>query len=238
MKILYIAFAIICLCIYFYRKVGLPAPKGYDQEKMEQEMGEDELLNLIGGDDKDKGKHTWNSVARERVAKMKDNEDQKRAYDRIMKAVHSKHGERLFFLEGPGGCGKTFLYNTIIAQLRHEKRNVIACASTGIAALLLIGGSTAHRAFRIPEDVNRDMPPRFAWERDDATRVRNADVLIIDEISMLHRDVLDFINRTLQDLQPPDEPKLPFGGKVVILGGDWKQLLPVVPGINNRILNS
>ena len=130
------------------------------------------------------------------------------------------------------GCGKTFLYNTLIAQLRHEKRSVIACASTGIAALLLMGGRTAHRAFRIPEDVSRDMPPRYAWETDDSKRIRDAEVLIIDEVSMLHRDVLDFINRTLQDLQPTDEPKMPFGGKVVILGGDWKQLLPVVPGIN------
>ena len=220
-----------------YRKVGLPAPPDYDKAEMEQEMGEDELLNLIGGDDSDKGKHTWNSVAKDRIKKMEDNKDQKRAFERIMKAVHSKHGERFFMLEGPGGCGKTFLYNTLIAQLRHEKRSVIACASTGIAALLLMGGSTAHRAFRIPEDVNRDMPPRYAWETDDAKRVRDAEVLIIDEVSMLHRDVLDYINRTLQDLQPTDEPKMPFGGKVVILGGDWKQLLPVVPGINNRILN-
>ena len=80
------------------------------------------------------------------------------------------------------------------------------------------------------------MPPRYAWEKDDEKRIRNAEVLIIDEVSMLHRDVLDFIDRTLQDLQPRDEEKLPFGGKVVLLGGDWKQLLPVVQGIDN--LNS
>ena len=218
------------------RRVGLPAPLNYDQGKMEEEMGDDELLNLVGGDDSKKKKHTWESVAKERISKINDNEDQKRAFDRIMNAVHSKQGDRLFFLEGPGGCGKTFIYNTLIAQLRHEKRSVIACASTGIAALLLMGGSTAHRAFRIPEDVNREMPSRYAWEKDDAKRIRNAEVLIIDEVSMLHRDVLDFIDRTLQDLQPRDEEKLPFGGKVVLLGGDWKQLLPVVPGIDN--LNS
>lgn len=233
MKIFFIKLLLLFEYLNICRKVGLTAPQKYDQNKMEQEMGEDELLNLIGADNFDKRKHTWNSVAKERISKMKDNEDQKRAFERIMKAVHSKRGERLFFLEGPGGCGKTYLYNTLIAQLRNEKRGVIACASTGIAALLLMGGTTAHRAFRIPEDVNREMPPRYAWERDDATRVRNADVLIIDEISMLHRDVLDFIDRTLQDLQPPDEAKVPFGGKVVILGGDWKQLLPVVPGNNN-----
>lgn len=219
------------------RKAGLPNPPNYNQEEMEQEMGEDELLNLIGADNNNERKHTWNSVAKERIAKMKDNEDQKRAFEQIMKAVHSKYGERLFFLEGPGGCGKTYLYNTLIAQLRHEKRGVISCASTGIAALLLMGGTTAHRAFRIPEDVNRETPPRYAWQKDDATRVRNAEVLIIDEISMLHRDVLDFIDRTLQDLQPPGETKVPFGGKVVILGGDWKQLLPVVPGIYYNYYN-
>ena len=137
-------------------KVGLPAPLNYDRGKMEEEMGDDELLNLVGGDDSNKKNHTWESVAKERISKINDNEDQKRAFDRIMNAVHSKKGgDRLFFLEGPGGCGKTFIYNTLIAKLRHEKRSVISCASTGIAALLLMGGSTAHRAFRIPEDVNR-----------------------------------------------------------------------------------
>lgn len=108
---------------------------------------------------------------------------------------------------------------------------IVACASTGIAALLLLNGKTAHRTFRIPENVNRTTPPKFSYEKDDSKKLREARVIIIDEVSMLHRDVLHFIDRTLQDLQPRDERKQPFGGKIVVIGGDFKQLLPVVEGI-------
>lgn len=45
----------------------------------------------------------------------------------------------IIFNAGPGGCGKTYLYNSLIAQLKSEKKGAVACASTGIAALLLIG---------------------------------------------------------------------------------------------------
>ena len=123
------------------------------------------------------------------------------------------------------------MYNTLIGQLKHDAKGAVVCASTGIAALLLITGMTAHRAFRIPENVDRSTPPKFSYEKDDSMKLREANVVIIDEISMLHKDVFDFINRTLQDLQPRNEKKLPFGGKVVVIGGDFKQLLPVVEGI-------
>ena len=54
------------------RKVGLSAPLNYDRGKMEEEMGDDELLNLVGGDDSNKKKHTWESVAKERIRKIND----------------------------------------------------------------------------------------------------------------------------------------------------------------------
>ena len=123
------------------------------------------------------------------------------------------------------------MYNTLISQLKQDNMGIVACASTGIAALLLLNGKTAHRTFRIPENVNRTTPPKFSYEKDDSKKLREAKVIIIDEVSMLHRDVLHFIDRTLQDLQPRDERKQPFGGKIVVIGGDFKQLLPVVEGI-------
>lgn len=118
----------------------------------------------------------------------------------------------------------------MIGQLKHDKQGAVVCASTGIAALLLINGMTAHRAFRIPDNLDRNTPPKFSYEKDDSAKLREAKVIIIDEISMLHKNVFDFINRTLQDLQPRNEKKQPFGGKVVVIGGDFKQLLPVVEG--------
>lgn len=54
----------------------------------------------------------------------------------------------VFFFYGAGGTGKTFVYNTIINHLRSEKRIVIHVVSSGIAALLLPGGKTAHSRFK------------------------------------------------------------------------------------------
>ena len=144
----------------------------------------------------------------------------------------NKHDQfYLFTFQGPGGCGKTYLYNTLIGQIKQDQKGGVVCASTGIAALLLINGMTAHRAFRIPENVYRNTPPKFSYEKADSKKLRDAKVVIIDEISMMHRDVFNFIDRTLQDLQPRDQKKEPFGGKIVVIGGDFKQLLPVVEGI-------
>jgi hypothetical protein len=115
--------------------------------------------------------------------------------------------------------------------MRHKKKGVIACASTGIAALLLPGGMTAHKSFNILNDVNSASAPRIDYQSSYGKKLRDVNLIVIDEVSMLHRDVLNYIDRTLQDLQPTDEPKAPFGGKTVVIGGDWKQLLPVIEGI-------
>lgn len=96
--------------------------------------------------------------------------------------------------------------------------------------MLLINGQTAHRSFRVPDNVDRNTPPKFSYEKEDSKKLRDSKIIIIDEISMLHRDVFNFIDRTLQDLQPRNERKQPFGGKIVVIGGDFKQLLPVVEG--------
>ena len=57
---------------------------------------------------------------------------------------------RLFFVDGPGGTGKTFLINLLLAKVRSEGRIALAVASSGIAALLLDGGRIAHSRFKIP----------------------------------------------------------------------------------------
>jgi len=142
--------------------------------------------------------------------------------------------------KGPGGCGKTFLYNTLIYKMRQEKKRVFACASTGIAALLLSQGATAHRTFGIPNDVDSTTTPLIKYESEYGKKLRESELIVIDEVSMIHQDVLNFIDKTLQDLQPKDEEKLAFGGKIVVLGGDWKQLLPVIEGasIHEQAANS
>lgn len=90
------------------------------------------------------------------------NTDQLAAANAIVSAVNENqypyfapgdyHNPTLFFLDGPGGTGKTFVQNTIMAKLRSEGKIVLAVASSGIAATLLDGGQTAHGKFKIPLD--------------------------------------------------------------------------------------
>ena len=56
----------------------------------------------------------------------------------------------MFFIDGPGGTGKTYLYNTLLSTVRRNGDIALAVASSGIAALLLVGGRTAHSRLKIP----------------------------------------------------------------------------------------
>jgi hypothetical protein len=115
--------------------------------------------------------------------------------------------------------GKTFLYNTLIAWAKANNKTFRACASTGIASTLLISGATAHSTFWVPVNLKSDTPSRMDAEKYYAESLRGAELIIIDEISMLHRDVLYYIDRALKDIAPVEKRELPFGGKVVVLGG-------------------
>jgi hypothetical protein len=75
--------------------------------------------------------------------------DQKEAYDTIINAVFEKKGG-IFFLDAPGGTGKTFLTNLLLSKIRQHDMIAVAVASSGIAATLLPGGRTAHSTFKLP----------------------------------------------------------------------------------------
>jgi len=79
------------------------------------------------------------------------NNDQKNAFNLIVAALQGPVEQRLFFIDGPGGTGKSFVYNTLIAHTKGVlDKKVIVVASSGIAALVLHGGQTAHSTFKIP----------------------------------------------------------------------------------------
>jgi ATP-dependent DNA helicase PIF1 len=61
-----------------------------------------------------------------------------------------------------------------------------------------------------------------------------AQLIIIDEISMQDRYVLEFVDRQLRDISPKYS-HLPFAGKAIVIGGDWKQLMPVIAGGNSEV---
>lgn len=79
--------------------------------------------------------------------------EQKNIYNRIMLTVDADQGG-FFFLDAPGGTGKTFLISLILAKTRSQQKIALAIASSGIAATLLDGGQTAHSALKLPLDIH------------------------------------------------------------------------------------
>ena len=130
---------------------------------------------------------------------------------------------RSALLTGAAGTGKTHLLNNFIAQARKRGKKVSVTATTGLAATHL-GGNTIHSWSGI--GVSDHLPNNF-FERLSKTRrdvISKTDVLIIDEISMLHDFRLDMIDKVLRTVRENDQP---FGGIQLVMSGDFFQLPPV-----------
>jgi primosomal protein N' len=81
------------------------------------------------------------------------NEEQRAAYDEIMSSVDTEDGG-LFFVDGPSGTGKTYLYRALLATIHSQKKIVVATATFGVAASIMPGGRTAHSRFKIPLTID------------------------------------------------------------------------------------
>ena len=103
---------------------------------------------------------------------------------------------------------------------------MITVASSGIASLLLVGGRTAHSTFCIPLDILENSNCGFTKQSIQAELFKLAKLIIWDEVPMQHRFCVEAVDRTLQDIL---DNKKPFGGITVVLGGDFRQILPVIP---------
>jgi ATP-dependent exoDNAse (exonuclease V) alpha subunit len=127
------------------------------------------------------------------------------------------------FLTGPAGSGKTYVLNNFIRQVKRMGRSVAVTATTGLAASHL-GGSTIHSWSGL--GVANELPPNFVanLSKSRAEIMRKTDVLVIDEISMLHDFRLDMVDQAARLVR---EDNRPFGGIQVVLCGDFFQLPPV-----------
>ncbi|KIJ12618.1 hypothetical protein PAXINDRAFT_82616, partial [Paxillus involutus ATCC 200175] len=105
------------------------------------------------------------------------NVEQRNAYDAIYDSVQRQAGIT-FFVHGPGGTGKTFLYNTLCCALRGQGKVVLCIASSGIASLLLIGGRTAHSRFKIPLQLFENSTCGISKGTLLAQLIQAADVII------------------------------------------------------------
>nr|XP_028954300.1 uncharacterized protein LOC114823117 [Malus domestica] len=145
------------------------------------------------------------------------NNDQRNAFNIIMGAVQRSENVT-FFVDGPGGTGKTYLYHTLLASLRRLGHIVLAKASSGIAATILPGRRTAHSKFKIPLSLNASSMCSIGKQSDLAKLIQKAKAIIWDEATMTHHHAFEALDRTFQDLTDID---LPFGGKIMIFGGDF-----------------
>ncbi len=156
------------------------------------------------------------------------NDEQHIAYTAITDSIERNIGG-VFFLNGPAGTGKTFVYKTICHKVRSEGWIALCVASSGIAALLLPGGRTSHMMFKIPvAGLSETSTCRISKNSPLAELIRhtNTRVVIWDEVPAQHRFGPEAVDRTFRDLRGNDRP---FGGITVVFGGDFQQTLPVVP---------
>jgi len=181
-------------------------------------------------------KHTYNTQAGAvaenlRLAtemKPKLNTDQLHCFETIVAAITDDPQSAHFYLQGPGGTGKTFLYKTLCYHLRSQNKNVLCVASTGIAALLLPDGRTSHSQFKIPIALNENSTSSVPKNSKLAALLRSVDLIIWDEVPMQHKYCFEVVHRLFVDLRSAMGDEL-FGGVPVVLGGDFAQILPMVP---------
>ena len=131
------------------------------------------------------------------------------------------------FLDAPGGTGKTFLLNLLLAKIRMRRSIAIAMAFSGIAATLLDGGRTAHSTLKLPLNLTRTESPtcNIGKGAGIAKLLQECHLIVWDECTMMHTHGFEALDRTLQDIRGN---KQLMGGMTLLLAGDFRQTLPIV----------
>jgi len=127
------------------------------------------------------------------------NPDQAAAFDAVLESVTNNQGH-LFFIHAAGGCGKTFLCNTIAAEVRRRSQVALCVALSGIAALLLDEGRTSHSCFKIPLSIHEDSVAGLKCNSYMFPVLQQTKVIIWDEVLMQHKYDIDAVDQCLRDL--------------------------------------
>lgn len=138
-------------------------------------------------------------------------------------ALEILHAGHHVLLTGPAGAGKTYVLNQFIRAAKKEGKHVSVTATTGLAATH-VGGNTIHAwsGIGVHDELPEDFEDYLLKSRRDI--IETTDVLVIDEISMLHDYRLDMVDTVARAVRDDDRP---FGGIQVVMCGDFFQLPPV-----------
>ena len=176
-------------------------------------------------------------LAEDNLARL--NEEQQFIADQIIHeltthgATPSHDRPRIYFIHASGGCGKTFLANTLSMYCIANDLKFANAAWTGIAGTLLIGGTTLHSLFKLPVPINSTSTCSVRPISKHADYLRSLSLLFVDEASMIPLDALRAIDILLRDIT---NSSVPFGGKLILLAGDFRQTLPVVPRASTPVI--
>jgi len=127
------------------------------------------------------------------------NSDQATAFNAVLESVTNNQGH-LFFIHVAGGCGKTFLCNTIAAKVRRRGQIALCVALSGIAALLLDKGKTSHSRFKIPLSIYEDSVAGLKHNSYMFPVLQQTKVIIWDEVPVQHKYDINAVDQCLRDL--------------------------------------
>lgn len=159
------------------------------------------------------------------------NDEQRRVYQSIIKSCNLDV-RKIFFMYGYGGTGKTFIWKILSTRLRSKGEIVLNVASSGIASLLLPGGRTAHFRFSIPSNPNEESVCNIKQGSPLAELIVKSKLIIWDEAPMIHKFYFEALDRSMRDIMKivnPSRANISFGGKTIVFGRDFWQILLVIP---------
>ncbi|XP_074374461.1 uncharacterized protein LOC141714864 [Apium graveolens] len=152
-------------------------------------------------------------------------------FEKVVQDVASNNS-RLYFVYGHSGTGHTYLWSTIISKLRSGGKIVLPVASPGLTSFLVEGGRTTHSRFIISIDIDEFSCCIIKKNTHLDELICKTNLVIWDEAPMNHRYVFEAVDRTFHDIlskHNPNAASLPFGGIKMLLGGEFRPTLSVVP---------
>lgn len=143
----------------------------------------------------------------------------------ILESLDNINAPKQFSIDGAGGTGKIFIYQCLLHIFRGRNLSVIPVAWTGIAVNLLKGGRTSHSVFKFSLHLDETSVSGIKPNSAEAARLREVVLIIWDEAPMAPKIAICVLDRLLKDLM---RSEVKFGGKLIIFGRYFRQVLPVV----------